>query len=682
MEPEKTQPIFINLFSKSDPTERTESGQKNQGQTKTSSTVCNRRLFEDIGNLSDSADIKQRESSKNFKHLGLNYLENEPIKKTSSKSKHRPLRKSLTLSGPSETKISNTTRFSETSNKLCFTQRELIQPISSRGPIGKDRYSPTQDLKDFKIIDEKKEADFNKKIIKNIRKYIENNSQLFGEIPTSNQLETIAQKFFDQKINKKKKTTDQLKRANSVSLVKSELPRAAVALEKLQKSALLIEGMISNLKNLQTSILTLLKRKKTLYKSKWIENFYEQLHYLVASYTEKGKEKNPLRTFTVILEEQIQDEKIKEIIALSFNLQQKELENLILHINKWAINTEILPQLSERVAILDRKNIVDSINSSIKDIPSKKHEWFESLESKRLINHITTEEIIRCLIPDSLVLYKKITVNKKTIQLKINEKSNTEPQVRFFSQLLYEIYAAGFNVNMTQEMARAQAISLVAIPEISHSIKEYLIMEMIPWEQVQLMLSPYQAIPFFKFKANYDSTLHLHNLNEYLVELTVPCIDVLKLCANDCWLIAEECIRYLHPDLFVPYGQKMEAESMTTVPEKGVECHIHIQNDQDYSVAQIKKYGTYPPDLTVSSGSSLNKKCNLAKMTFKWSVSPYIDPESNIKSWKGLLEIPNVIIDSKTPPDVEKKILKILNNPTIVDFVTNSLTGQPKIISY
>jgi hypothetical protein len=674
---------------------------------KRNSIAYQRRIF-DISCESEETDISRPNTSP--KQFGLNSLneatkiEEDADNKINLKSKKKKLRRSISLPQESMENLSRITLHKKTRvkkltssegmkyadfPKLPYSDRELIQPITARENSTGSGYrkASIRHLDDLPFIDESKESQFNKKTRSKLRDFLEANKCSFPIVKTANELQELAQRFFDNEISSVTRSKFQLRRTPSCDLISSELSRAQSALREVQKSMVLLKNIIPRLQFLQNSIYKVLTRNiekkssKTCYKSHWINNFFTGLDGLICSYSFRKQEMNPLKTFTHIYTDQLNDKKMKDLIFHTLKIEHEEFDKIMSCLNFWADSKKAI-ELTERVSQIDRKNIINDLDFSTDRIAKQRHEWFESLDSPISLSKNRLDEIVRCLIPTSSIIFKDIKVNDKSISLK-GFSGNTEAcQIELFTRLIHAIYSSGFDPIMKHTQCEDQARVLVNIHNICSILQKDLSAEFIPWEAIQKKLSTFPAIPFLKFKNRFNKNKHLDHLDQFLINLTIPCINILKLCTNDCWSWGHDCISCLFTDLFHPYGDKSSQIIFHTRPEKGIYCHINIKSQEDFSVTQIKRYGTYPRTNEITRPtSSLESNLEFAKTTFKWTLSPYKDDQTQIACWRGLLEIPHVEINEKTPLETKKKILKILNNPNIVDYVMNSLTGKPKIIT-
>jgi|GEM_PF-2281685 len=662
------------------------------------SFVFERRMFENI-NPESKNKLTAKESERNFKHLEFNELSEESKYRPKIKkhTKNKSYRRSMSLpSGSQIFSAENSTKdfniknltSSDISKKnlgFPFSEREIIQPITSRDLVGDSRYkrAPLKTLDELVSLEKTKVSQFNTKIRKKLKEYLETHDNNLLPIPLSTVLNQRAQDCFDMEVKKETKEKLQLKRTSSFNLVKSCRSRAQPALIHVQKSMILLDEIIPRLKFLQNSffkILTLKKEKKTTsicYKTIWIDDFFKGLDNLISSYAYRKQEMNPLKSFTHIFAEQVNDPKMHELIFLGLKIGSKEFDNVMFCLNWWADSKNIL-ELTERVSYIDHIKIREKLDLSIENIANQKHEWFESLNSNCPISQITNSEVIRCLIPDNVVLYDEITVNDKIIQLNNCNGTSETRQIKFFTILLHAIYSLGFDKNITEKESREQANVLVNLNKISKLIKEDLFKNTIPWQAIQKNLSDFPAIPFSALKNYFDPMIHEETLEELLIELAIPCVNVLKLCTNSCWLRGDECIRFLFTKIFKIYGDDTHPQFFHTSQENGISCHIHVKNRNHYFVTQTKCYGTHHfQDPLSKSGKPLN----FAKTIFQWTVSPYKDNDTGFSGWRGLLEIPHVDVDENTQMEIKREFLKTLNNPNIVDYVVNSMDGKPKIIS-
>jgi hypothetical protein len=572
-------------------------------------------------------------------------------------------------------------------NTQVYSDRELIQPISARVNSQKNG-SSIRNLDDLTYIEKNKESNFDKKTRKLTRELLEKSKKELTNLPQvklEKELRTIALRFFDNEINAVTRSRYELRRTTSHGLINTELPRAIEALTKLQKSMVLVKSLIPRLQFLQNSLYKILTRNaeknppKKCYKSPWVTNFFEGLDWLNSAYSFRKKEMNPLKTFSVIYGQSLQNDKMNELIVLCLAIEQVEFDKIISCLNEWADSTNAT-KLRDRVGIIDRENIKKSLDLDLNRITKQRHVWIESLDCPISLSKNRVDEIVRCLIPEDSVLYKEITVNDKIIELKDFSGNKSACKKEFFKKLIYAICLGGFDLTVKEEMCENQAKVLVHIRELCSSIYENLVLDTIPWETVQKKMAEYPAIPFMRFKKRFAKD-SLENLDQFIIDLTIPCINILRLCTNDCWSLADECIRCLYPKLFLPYGENSRGFKFQTQAESGIYCHINIKNNKHFDVTQIKRYATYPSTSNSINSNGINTKLKQARSLFKWTLSPYEDHTSQITCWRGLLEIPDVEICSRTNPDNRAKILRILNNPVLVDYVMNSLNDKPKILT-
>lgn len=663
--------------------------QSYQSIPKVNSFLFDRRAFENpyLPNAITKEKVTVIETHRNCKSLPDALLQ-EIEDKRPKKSLSVPSKDSKKIK-PSKLNFSDEDKDRKVPH-LRFKDRELIQPITSptKANSEPERKSYLKNFDRFQLIDKNKKDEFNNSIYKQLIKHLKSEDYPLKAIPPVHELREQAKEQFDLKL--KEVTLERFAAIEKVpcgELFHSELIRAKSALVKLQKEARLIKEIATRLKFLQNALYKLIenqfekKSKKNLFKSEWTEQFFIILNDLIESYTLRKREMNPLKTFTHRFEENLKDQKMKELITLCLKIEKKELDLTIELIKEWA-HFEFASTLKKRVQELDREAIEKSLNLSTKNILNQKHEWYESLESKTKLSKNRVEEIIRCMIPEGEILYKEIKVNDRLI-FSLKSENKEESQIEFFKELLQEIYNYSSNFTSSTHLKKSenQAYLLVNIEKCVRMIEEDLKMHEIPWDSIQNKLSCFKALPFSKFKNEYDPNIHL-NISHFLLEISIPCLEILLLCTHDCWLKADECIRMLFGSLFSKYGAQKGSSELHTILDKGIECHIQIQNKENFSVSQIKKYVTTKISHHSSNHlSSSDDKSKIATTTFKWTVSPYFDEKKNLRTWKGILEILDIIIHDEMNEDLKEKTLKIFNNPEIIDYVSNEINGKPKIIS-
>ena len=657
---------------------------------KSSSVLNNYKLFENAF-LESEKMVTDKKTNNNFKHLIISDIKNEELDLEESpeekKTRRQLNRRSLTaptkkndafhdLDLKKKTKVKKLDfgeGFARSNEISIFSERNFLQResfLSSRDPLNTFKaIKKLKSLDEFKFVEESKEISVNDKFRKKLKKHLELHDSDSFYTCSATALDEMAKSFFEDEILKEIKTNFNLKRTSSIDLVKSELPRAQSALVKLQKSMILVKGLISHIEFLQDSIIQVLsqknKERKIANKTRWINDFFNGLDQMISSYKFSHEEINPLKTFTYLLEDKTKDAKSMDLLLVALKLKKKDFENLLICCNNWA-DLKMLYFLASRVGELDHQNIKKCLNFSADHIVLQEHEWYESIFSKNSHFQIPIAEIVNEFSPEYLANYKEMTVNEEPIRLVGFKGTRRTSQCEFLTELLDAIYSSGFNRKMKKEECQNQANVLVNIELITKSIQNDLLQEEISWATIEKKLNAYPAIPFLKFKTSYSLNLHKACLDQFLVELSVPCISVLKLNTNSCWLKADLCIRHLFGGIFTV------STEIQTEPKLGSITHLQIKDNEQFSAVHFKHYEIY---------STANKAIDYANITFKWNVALHYDESNQAICLKGILTVQNVKIYDAANEEIKINILKTLNNPNIVDYVTDSLCGSPTIFT-
>lgn len=655
------------------------------GYVKKASNLCERRFFESTSMESEKSYEPKKSSKNNFKHLVVK--DSNSNSEYSETPEEKNVRRHLHGRSPTNTiKVSpslqeidgkkkpklkklalSTEGFRLNGNRLFFSEQELNNPTSARDfSNGFKSIKIIKSLDQLKPIDESKELGFNEKFRKKLKKYLDGHEPESTILHSVTELDKMAQDFFDKEILKDSKSNLNLKQTSSIDLVRSELPRAQSAIIKLQKSMILVEELIPRIEHLQDSIFKVLtknKNKTSHSKTQWINDFFAGLDQMISSYKHAQDEVNPLKIFTCVVTEKVKDQKIMDFLMMVLTMKKAEFENLMSCLNKWS-DFRMIYSLTPRVHEIDHLNIRKCLDCSPDHIVDQEHTWSESMNAKNSLFKMPIEEIVNAFSPEFLAFYKEIAINEEPIRLNGLTGTRKESQFQFLTNFLEAIYRAGFDPQIKRKECQNQATVLVNIGNICKNIESNLFEEEIPWNVVQKKLKDYPAIPFSKLKSSFILSKHMMDLDQFLIELAVPCSNVLRLTVNSCWQKADTCIHHLFTDLFEC------TTDIQTEAKPELICRLQIKNKELFSSVHIKQYETY---------SMANKSVDLANLTFKWNVNLQLDEINDNKYLKGLLTVQNVKIYDETSKEIKAKILKILNNPNIVDYVPNSLDGSPAI---
>lgn len=659
--------------------------------SKKSTSSCDYKLFENtlIESKKNTA-TSDKTSKNNFKHLVISDVNNEELDLEESPEEKKARRHLYRRSLTAPTKYSTDFKDSDSKKKMkmkkltlvegsahsngtsLFSARSILNEsfLSSRESLNNFKsVKKLKSLDEFKLVEENKEISVNDKFRKKLKKHLESHESDVFVIHSATTLDEMAQSFFDDEILKEIKTNLNLKRTSSIDLVKSELPRAQSALVKLQKSMILVKEIIARIEFLQDSIVHILSKKnkerKIANKTRWINDFFCGLDQLISSYKFSYEEQNPLKVFAYLLDDKTKDPKIMDLLLTALKLKKKDFDNILMSFNKWA-ELKMLYLLASRVGELDHQNIKKCLNFSTDHIVRQEHEWYESIFARNSHFQSPIEEIVKEFSPEYLEEYREMTINEEPIRLNGFKETRKTSQFQFLTELLYAIYSAGFDRKMKKEDCQNQAAVLVNIELITKSIQNDLLQEEISWVTVEKKINDYPAIPFSKFKAAYTPSIHKTCLDQFLTELSVPCISVLKLNTHSCWLKADLCIHHLFGGIF-----NVSPETQTE-PKLGNISHLQIKNNEHFSAVHFKQYEIY---------SMANKDVDYATITFKWNVALHYDESNQATCLKGILTVQNVKIYDETTEEMKLQILKTLNNPNIVDYVSNPLDGTPTIFT-
>ncbi len=659
---------------------------------KSSSILNNYKLFENSFLESEKhTSVTEKKTNNNFTHLIINDVKSDncDLEESPEEKKARRQLNRRSLTAPTkkndpyqDTDLKKKTKvkkldlgegFARSNEISIFSERNFLQResfLSARDSLNSFKsVKKLKNLDEFKFVEENKEISINDKFRKKLKKHLESHESDAFSISSATVLDEMAKSFFDDEILKEIKTNFNLKRTSSIELVKSELPRAQSALIKLQKSMILVKAVVSRIEFLQDSIIQILsqknKERKIANKTRWINDFFNGLDQIISSYKFSHEEINPLKTFIYLLEDKTKDAKIMDLLLLALKLKKKDFENLLNCCNNWA-DLKMLYLLASRVGELDHQNIKKCLSFSTDHIVRQEHEWYESIFSKNSHFQIPITEIVNEFSPEYLENYKEMTVNEESIRLVGFKGTRKESQFEFLTELLDAIYSAGFDRKFKREECQNQANVLVNIELITKSIQNDLLQEEISWATIEKKLECYPAIPFLKFKTTFNLNLHQACLDQLLVELSVPCISVLKLNTNSCWLKADLCIRHLFGGIF-PVSAEIQTE-----PKLESITHLQIKNNDQFSATHFKQYEIY---------SMANKAIDYANITFKWNVALHYEESNQAICLKGVLTVQNVKIYDAATEEIKLIILKTLNNPNIFDSVIDPFDGNPTIFT-
>lgn len=508
-----------------------------------------------------------------------------------------------------------------------YTARELMNPLNSN-----KKTQLNEVLKNFVVAKEKETKECNRQITKKVIPHFKDLTPL----PSSDQLETSALIFFEQEISNE---TKNIATISNKDLVFSETHRAKTVLTKIQKSAFLIKELINRLITMQGFILDSLKEvgKTTV----WYNQFFSYLSTIVSNYENREEEMNPLKTFLFSFEKQ--DAKMRKITLKCFKMEEKECIHVLDVIRKWG-DFKTIEGLREKVRTIDHKRTLDLLNFSTEDLSRQVHEWFESADSENFLLNMSAKELL-----DSLT----------SIQFFVNDKKIAEKEG--LAVLLKEIYAFFEKDEISLQACKNQVYCLSELDTILNSLKTDLSKNPIPWVDIQQTLQPFAAIPFFKFKKIFNPEIHLENLSNFLLELAILPFSLLKIGSKKSWQKATDCLECLFTDLF--FNPSYQIKSI----EEKLISNIQITDDS-FSVVQTKNY-------RICSPASSENPVIYATIAFIWTILPCLE------GLKGCLQISDIEFAKDIGESTKQSILKILNNPTIIDYIDNAMKGKPKILS-
>lgn len=245
-------------------------------------------------------------------------------------------------------------------------------------------------------------------------------------------------------------------------------------------------------------------------------------------------------------------------------------------------------------------------------ILSKTHIWIEPAEKASPISSIDVKQIVRCFMQYTRPIFDKVVVNGIEVNNEDLDGDVEKRQKEYFKRLLGTIYSQ-YAFKVTEQMLEEQAAYMVTYESSSDEIKKE-------------------------------------------ASARIPCLDLLKLCANSCWMVADIFIRNLYELNNPPIKSNMI---------QGMELIIDISKDGDYSVEHRRSYGIYPretPD-NITSNRILKSEC-LAKIPFSWKLSPYIEKVKDKErlTTMGELQVMDVVMTSGTLAEYEAIILKALHD--------------------
>ncbi|MEM1283682.1 MAG: hypothetical protein AAGG81_09040, partial [Chlamydiota bacterium] len=278
------------------------------------------------------------------------------------------------------------------------------------------------------------------------------------------------------------------------------------------------------------------------------------------------------------------------------------------HIRKILGTLKCLNQSPEllKKALPEMKKDIEDISNVIDQIKREIHEWVEPNEKKHPISSIDIIQIVRCFIPSGEPIFKKVTVNDVVVKSDNLEGSEKGKKKQYLKRLLEAIYSH-YKPEVNEEMLEEQSSYMV------------------------------------DYESSSDKELALEK---------VPCLDLLKLCANSCWMVADMLVRHLYDLHNAPIRSNML---------QGMDLHIQIDKKGDYSVEHRRSCGVYPRKVPDDIDSNLIVEDQLlGKISFLWKLAPFSD--NGRSTVRGTLQVDDVDLELDNPDEYNYIIIKALNN--------------------
>jgi hypothetical protein len=390
---------------------------------------------------------------------------------------------------------------------------------------------------------------------------------------------------------------------------------ADIVWENLKVNGQVLEPLLLRLSVFEEKLrrYLMIKTKRTPWTDKLMAYLKELL--LSTKYAEYGIPiVKDLTTFLQIIEKDIKDPSIRQLLL---NVMCGRWENYNgtrdeyfqdQHIGEIMGTLQCVRDSSKFLKPALKEMLEEQGRVSEHGILTKKHEWIEPSDKRSPISSIDVKQIVRCFMQYTQPIFNEVTINGVSVISDGLKGDVTQMQTEYFERLLKAIYIQ-YDPSIEDSAIKEQATYMV----------------------------------------NYEKS---DGETKALASKIIPCLEILRLCANSCWMIADIFIRNLYDINNPPIKSNML---------QGMSCCIEINSKTEFSVEHRRCYGIYPretPD-NISSNRILKSEC-LAKIPFSWTLSPYMD--DNRKTHKGIFQVTNLIIRQGILPEYKAQILKSLHD--------------------
>jgi hypothetical protein len=287
-------------------------------------------------------------------------------------------------------------------------------------------------------------------------------------------------------------------------------------IQEIFKSDPYKEGILKNYKanccDLFEKTITILIEKNS--RSTWSEKLLLEL--------KKVQKLNPLEWLSFIQSKREKDKKIRKILLYALATNKGEQKQLLLIMELWIKNlTEpmLFPHFLERVR--QKQELVL--------LPFQRIFWIEPPTAKNPLALISQDEVLRCFVQGSHVLFQNINVNGRSLlPFHFEAKDESEYQIAFF-HLLFSTLDPSSESNKLLEQA-----TLLIKGQVSNKI---------------------------------------------------PCFPILQLCTLSAWHQAQECLMERFSGIFT--------DLRWTRALQGIGLNIKTFGTTQFTVTQTKNYKTY-----------------------------------------------------------------------------------------
>lgn len=535
-----------------------------------SSSSSNTTFSEQNSNFSSSSseDFENNESSPTSLVSNLCFSNSQEIPETPPSTPRLLFRRSISflnykqLTSTSESKSCETIQETDDSSSeyTLGDNRSISAPDfgkqKEKDGILKGRLSPIQNLD---LIKKNKTKSFDNKLFKHMFTVLQRDQNPYLQpIEVEKWIKKFSEELLDRLIGKE----EDLLKLKEKNYLQTEAERF---LELVQKNEKLLQPIIAKIKVAQDALQQFCIQKKQ--KSSEAINLSQCLELLVAVRNERVPKKKPIkektkkdvRVFTNILDTECKSDFSQKIVNFALGRTKNEIESVKAFLHKWSKE-----EACEQILTIISKAFQSHVE--ISKLLRQRFEWSSLIINKyncfnNFINLISIEEVERCILANTKVIFDKILINNVELKCKIDEVDSLKCKRKFFKILLEAIYAAGFNASQRDPAIEDQ-------------------------------------------------------LTEFLAHRNFEAAEILKLCTNSSW--PDMYIRQSFPNLF------NSGSSILTRAKQGIECYFNIESSGNYSVTQVKKYVTYPKvNPGDPSSFAIDEKKPLCTFTFSSTVYHY-----------------------------------------------------------